>query len=121
MRGRSRTRAGGGRRPRSDGDTPLTIRDRHRHQVPSAAFPLSRVRVSWTSYARTIADTSRWRTTSEIGRRHAADDSRPPPPSGTVGGVPIVAGPRVVDVVCADDRGHEPVADDVRDRTATRR
>src|SRR5712691_11445345 len=49
---------------RPDGDTPLTIRDRHRHQVPSAAFPVSRVRASWTSYARTIADTSRWRTTS---------------------------------------------------------
>src|SRR5438093_1150263 len=61
-------REGRARRPRQtrrpDGDTPLTIRDRHRHQVPSAAFPLSRVRVSWTSYARTIADTSRWRTTS---------------------------------------------------------
>src|SRR2546426_6734084 len=61
-------REGRARRPRQtrrpDGDTPLTIRDRHRHQGPSAAFPLSRVRASWTSYARTIADTSRWRTTS---------------------------------------------------------
>src|SRR5947207_1590629 len=49
---------------RPDGDAPLAIRDRPRPQAPSAAFPLSRARASWASYARTIAETSRWRTTS---------------------------------------------------------
>src|SRR2546430_2761193 len=47
------------------------------------------------------------------GPRHAVDDSRPRPPSGTVGRVPVVAGPRAVGVVRADDRGDDPVADNV--------
>src|SRR2546427_443609 len=62
---RRERRARGSRQTRRrDRDTPLTIRDRDRHQAPSAAFPLSRARAPWASYARTIAETSRWRTTS---------------------------------------------------------
>ena len=58
---------GAGETQARHGNAALALLDRRGHQDGSERAPSSRfvdARVSWTPYARMIADTSRWRTTS---------------------------------------------------------